>query len=365
MILVGSTKPGSGLMDMTGIVRPAEQTTLTSISERAATAQAMLRRCTFCELRCDADRTATRSAPCRLGADSYAYKRYTSLNEEPELIPALRVFLGGCNLRCRFCDEAPDCLTPDLGQRVVPKQFAMELQRALGDGVRSITLLGGEPTLHVHTILATAACCSRSFPLALDTNMYMTPEVLDLLDGVVGTYLADFKFGNDECAAALAGVPRYLEVVCRNVKRAAGTSDVIVRHVLIPGHFDCCFRPIVDWVAANLPGGRFQLYPGYVPCWHASDDPEIARLNTPPETRRAMEYVEASGLRHRVVTGRIRDYPPNPRSDGTGDASITIGADGRLYCHDLTPELASILGTLLPEDRKQTAPHGELAATED
>ena len=44
---------------------------------------------------------------------------------------------------------------------------------------------------------------------------------------------------------------------------------------------------------------------------------------------------------------------PNARKDGPGaqaTASITIGVDGRLYCHDLTPELAAILTGLCPND---------------
>src|SRR3990172_3116900 len=70
-----------------------------SFFTRIAQAHAMLQRCELCELRCQIDRTKGEPCPCRLGTDTYEYKRYVSLNEEAELVPAMRVFLSGCNFR--------------------------------------------------------------------------------------------------------------------------------------------------------------------------------------------------------------------------------------------------------------------------
>jgi len=251
----------------------------------------------MCELRCGIDRAANEAAPCKLGAETSVYKQYVSLNEEIELVPALRVFLGGCNFRCRFCDEAPAAFRPDAEHRIDPRQWAVELAGAVGQGARSISLLGGEPTLHVHTILAMMAASPRPLRLALNTNMYMTPEVLELLDGAVSVYLADFKFGNDACARKLAGISRYMEVVCRNLEGAAASTRVIVRHLLMPGHLECCFRRVADWVARHLPDVRFQLYPGYVPCGWAAADRTIGRLNSRAEVRAAVEYLSKLNLR--------------------------------------------------------------------
>ena len=61
----------------------------------------------------------------------------------------------------------------------------------------------------------------------------------------------------------------YLAIVKRNLKIAAAQGDLIVRHLILPGHFDCCFRPIVGWLRANLPGVKFSLRDGYLPSWRA------------------------------------------------------------------------------------------------
>lgn len=340
---------------------------LHATAERMRVAEEMLRKCNMCELRCGINRAAGERGRCRLAAESRAYKRYVSLNEELELVPALRVFLGGCNFRCPWCDEAPQAFE-DAGRPVTPAAWAVDVENALQRGVRTISLLGGEPTLHVHTILALAAAIGGRVPLALNTNMYMTPEVLGLLDGVITWYLADFKFGNDACAQLLAGVPNYSAVVRRNLPLIAASAQVVVRHVLMPGHLECCFRPVADWVAEHLPGVRFQLYPGYIPCGPASCDPEIGRLNTRVEVQAATEYVAQLNLRgapgpakaedagtRTAGHDRTEDAEAGAAARGAGLASLTIGPDGRIYCHDLTPELATVLSQLCPGDAELLA----------
>lgn len=268
---------------------------------RIEAARRELEHCRMCEWRCGADRTRGAAAPCRLGAETFVFNQYLSVTEEREVRPAQRVYFGGCNFRCRFCDTAPECFDsePRGGRRIEAARYAAELCDAIDAGARTISLLGGEPTLHLHTLLELAAAAAesgRALPLAVNTNLYMTPEVIDLLDGVVSIYLADFKFGNDDCARRLAGVPHYVGVVRRNLRRIAGRTPIIVRHLLMPGHLECCFRPVADWLAEELPGARFQLYAGYVPCYEAGSDATIARLNSRREVAAAVEHLRGLNL---------------------------------------------------------------------
>lgn len=268
------------------------------LAERAVQIRESLKRCELCEWRCGIDRTRTHSAPCHLGTDTHVFCQYLSLTEEPEVVPALRIYFGGCNFRCRFCDTAPECFVPNRGSRIDPPAYAAELAQAVTAGAKSISILGGEPTLHAHTLLELAAA-DPTLPIALNSNLYMTPEVIDQLRGVAALYLGDFKFGNDGCAERLAGAPRYFEVITRNILHILEGTPLIVRHLLMPGHFDCCFRPVINWLSRNTPGIRFQLYTGYVPCWRASADPDIGRLNTRAEAREAVELLRNSPLNWR------------------------------------------------------------------
>jgi putative pyruvate formate lyase activating enzyme len=266
-----------------------------SLDSRIQAVKAILKSCDLCEIRCGANRLAHEPSPCGLGAETYCFKRYVSFTEEVELVPALRVYLGGCNFRCRFCNTAPDCFRAQLGERVDPVGLASQCQAAVRAGVRTINVLGGEPSLHLHAILEVAAA-APGLPLVLNTNAYMTPKVLDLLAGLIHEYLVDFKFGNDECARRLAGVSRYLEVVTRNLGILRETESFRIRHLLMPGHLDCCFRRVVDWLSENLPGTRFRLLTSYVPGWRAETDRGLGRLNARADVRAAVVYLAGRDL---------------------------------------------------------------------
>jgi putative pyruvate formate lyase activating enzyme len=271
----------------------------TELDRRLQSAWAGLRQCELCEIRCGADRLAGQRGPCGLDANSYVQKRHVSLAEEVELLPAYLIYLGGCNFRCRFCVQAPTCFDGTSGQRADDADIAAELAGLKGRGIKSVILIGGEPSLHPHAILALSRHLPRDLMLVLKTNMYMTPPVLDLLDGVVDLYLADYKFGSDRCAHLLAGMDRYTAVVQRNLHLAGGRSRVLVRHLLMPGHLDCCFKPVAAWVARNLPGVAFRLLEGYVPAWRAQRDQALGRLVARQEVLAAREYLRTLGWRQK------------------------------------------------------------------
>ncbi len=264
---------------------------------RAAIARGMLSSCQLCEIRCHANRLAGDPAPCGLADETWCFKRHVSYAEEIQLLPSYMVYLGGCNFRCRFCVQAPQCFRPDGGTRLHALQAAADFAKLVAQGARTINLLGGEPSLHLHALLEIAAHAEQPLPLALNTNMYMTPQVIDLLDGVVETYIADFKFGNDACAHRLASIHRYVEVVTRNLLLVKGRANIILRHLVMPGHLDCCLEPVVRWISENLPGLPVTLMTGYVPAWRAaaSGDP-LGRCLTPEELHRAQSIAAAHGL---------------------------------------------------------------------
>ncbi len=267
-----------------------------AISLRIAEARASLKSCQACEVSCKADRSADAASPCGLGTETYCFKKYVSYGEEAELVPTLQLLLSGCNFRCRFCNVAPQCFDPRGGSLVVPSEIARDCEEALECGVKWINILGGEPSLHVHTILEIAAAARRPLPLILKTNGYFSAQTSGLLENVIKLFLVDFKFGNDECARRLAGVDSYMAVLTRNLGALAGRCRLHIRHLLMPGHWDCCFAPVVDWLSTNLPGTRFHLMTGYVPCWRARDDAALGRLATLREVRRAIGHLATRNL---------------------------------------------------------------------
>jgi len=276
------------------------------LRHRASLARASLSACNWCEHRCGANRLAGEHGPCGVSAETYSFKRHVSFAEELELLPSFMVYFAGCNFRCAFCVQAPVCFDPARGAPVDAAALTTELLGQVARGARTINLLGGEPSIHLHTILEIAAHAAERgtrLPLVLNSNMYLTPHALALLDGVVDIYLADFKFGNDACASRIAKVANYTAVLQRNLldihNRALGT--LMVRHLLMPGHFDCCFAPVVHWLASQLPAVRFNLMTSYLPAWQTARRNQavdsLAGVCDPGEIGRAVALVRTLGLR--------------------------------------------------------------------
>ncbi|MBM4320659.1 MAG: radical SAM protein [Deltaproteobacteria bacterium] len=291
------------------------------LRRRAARARALLRPCVVCARRCGADRLAGDGPPaaafCGLGGQTRCYRCLLSLSEELELLPSLMVYFAGCNLRCRFCTQAPASIAAGQGEPVEPASLAAWLAAAVAGGARSINLVGGEPSLQLHTLLELAlAAADRPLPLVLNSNMYMSPGSLELLDGVVALYLADLKFGNDDCAERLAAVPGYLATVTGNLLAVAARGGrLIVRHLLLPGHLDCCFVPVVQWLARNLPDVRFSLQAGYVPAGEAWQDEQLARTVSVVELAAAVRLAGELGLRQ-APGEPLRRQAARPRAAG-------------------------------------------------
>lgn len=239
------------------------------LARAADAAAAHERRCLLCEHRCGADRAAGQLGPCRAGTEARVFRHRVEHGEEPELVPSHLFYLSGCDLRCAFCIAEERAFDPRIGTPLDAPFLRRALEWGRARGARNLQWVGGEPTIHLPAILRAMAGAGELPPIVWKTDLHATPEALRLLAGVVDVQVADFKFGNDACAARIAGVPRYVEIVTRNLLLVSASTRLIVRHLLLPGHFECCFLGIVRWLADHLPGARVSIRDGYLPKWQA------------------------------------------------------------------------------------------------
>ena len=61
------------------------------------------------------------------------------------------------------------------------------------------------------------------------------------------------------------GAADYLEVAKRNIVKASEHGRVIVRHVILPGHTECCLKPILHWLSQEMPDTEVSLRDNYFP----------------------------------------------------------------------------------------------------
>ena len=264
--------------------------------ERAVAARAMLANCHFCAHHCGVNRLAAAGGFCHAGAETRFFSAQVEVSDELELIPTFAIALSGCDLRCDFCITGASSWSAGAGDGMDALEMAERIRRALNHGARTIMVLGGEPTIHLHAALELVAALPDSARLVWKTNAHGSAEARELLDGMFDVWLADFKFGNDACAWRLARVPGYLRVVRENLLWANDHSELIVRHLLMPGHVDCCWRPVTKWLAENLPGVKVNLRSGFWPAWHAARHRELCGTVPADEGGQAFEFARQLGL---------------------------------------------------------------------
>lgn len=249
----------------------------TDLHERVARAQFHLDRCELCEHRCGVSRLGGERGPCKATHQARVFRHRVEFGEELELIPSHLFYLSGCDLRCKFCIAEANAFNPQIGAPLTGEFLAQALLEGKQEQPRNIQWVGGEPTIHIPAILE-AMSLQKDLPLIVwKSDFYGTPDAFGLLDGIVDVYVGDFKFGQNDCAKRIASVDRYFETVTRNFRIASEQTDLIIRHLLLPGHFDCCYRKIVGWISEHLPGVKFSLRDGYLPRWQAHHDSDLAR----------------------------------------------------------------------------------------
>jgi len=212
------------------------------------------------------------------------------------LIPTFAIALSGCDLRCDFCITGESSWNSRAGEPVQLAALAEQGRAALASGARTIMILGGEPTIHLPTALDIAAAMPEGAKLVWKTNAHASAVARELLDGMFDIWLADYKFGNDSCAQRLSRTPDYTRIVRQNLDWAARHSELIVRHLLMPGHVDCCWAPVATWLATDLPRVKVNLRSGFWPAWQAARHPELRNTASVSERQRAWRLAQDLGL---------------------------------------------------------------------
>jgi putative pyruvate formate lyase activating enzyme len=213
----------------------------------------LLQNCTLCEHRCGVNRCAGETGFCGLGA-GLSISGYSMLYNEGPFVgqPTFGVFLRGCSLRCEFCYRPKD-LVPYGTPVIAAQDLADILDVAAEAGAKSWHFLGGNPDESVVGVLEALRLTKNVCPIVWNSALYLSPEALELLKGIVDIWLPDMKFGNDECAWQVAGVRNYSAVVRRNLSALHDEPFVVIRHMRYPGHENCCFEEVKQWIGQNMP----------------------------------------------------------------------------------------------------------------
>ncbi|MGI6452385.1 MAG: pyruvate formate-lyase-activating protein [Syntrophomonadaceae bacterium] len=216
--------------------------------------------------------------------------------------PGIRtvIFLQGCHLRCKYCHN-PD--TWDMKSCTAREYSSEELMaiirrsipyfRASGGGV---TFSGGEPLLqHDFVKEMCIRCQEEEISTAIDTSLYVTPDVLSDLLPYTDLILADIKAINDEKSRYLTGASNRLNLA--NLKLIDENQVPIwIRYVVVPGLTDD-LQDLEEMAAfiAGLPSvKRVDLLPYHSLGAHKWEllGLKYELANTPPPTKDHMQKIQ-------------------------------------------------------------------------
>ncbi|MEM5820725.1 MAG: radical SAM protein [Candidatus Aenigmatarchaeota archaeon] len=261
----------------------------------------LLSPCRFCENLCLAKRLEGEKGKCGLDYKVRVASAFLHYGEEAPLIPSGTIFFTGCSFKCVFCQNWDISQIPKNGFEVDAKTLA-EIEKELADkGAININFVGGNPDQNLHIILESLKYFNENVPLLWNSNFYMTKESLNLLLDVIDIWLPDFKYGNDECAFKYSKIKNYVKVVLRNHKIIHDNNEnIIIRHLVLPNHLECCTFKVLDMISENLPNALVNIMSQYRPEYLVEKFPEkfkeIARRVNFEEMKKAYDYAKSKKI---------------------------------------------------------------------
>jgi putative pyruvate formate lyase activating enzyme len=316
--------------------------------------RAIVKKCVFCRWRCGVDRAkGDRLGACMLTTESRVGSYFHHFGEELVFRGTYgsgTIFFTSCNMRCLFCQNSDISRDRFNGVPYTPRELAQIAFLLRIEGCHNINWVGGEPTVHLHSIVeAMWYLANEGFklmprdgelekllltkadsyipypmdkrfgsykglfnvPMLFNTNMFLSRESMILLRPLIDIWLPDFKFGPGRCAIRLSRTPWYYETVANNIKTLyEWGEEMVIRHLVMPNHVECCTKSVLEWIAKNIPGTPVNVMDQYRPEAYADpsspsfspDAFDIARRPTREEILRAWRYAEELGLNYREIT---------------------------------------------------------------
>lgn len=265
-----------------------------NLKKKVEKAYEILRYCELCERKCEVNRNK-KVGECKVGNNPIISSAFVHLGEEPMLVPSFTIFFMGCNSHCQFCQNWGISQWFERGNIITVKEIAKMIDD--NKDCRNVNFVGGEPTPQLPFILDALQYVKSNIPTVWNSNFYMSLNSMNLLKGVIDVYLPDWKYWDNKCAERLSKLQNYLEIIRRNHDLAFKDSEMIIRHLVLPNHFECCTKPILNYIAENYGEKVIVNIMGqYKPEYKAREYTDISRFPTQEELEKAWKLAEELGL---------------------------------------------------------------------
>jgi putative pyruvate formate lyase activating enzyme len=192
----------------------------------------------------------------------------------------------------------------------------LNLQRRGCHNINIVTPTHYSP--HILQALDVAADKGLRMPLVWNTCGWEKTDVLQLLDGVVDIYLADFKYDDadaaDKYSPGAASYPEVTKAALLEMHRQVGVAHpdqqtglmnrgLMIRHLVMPNNV-ARSEKVMKWIGENLPKDTYvNIMSQYRPMFKANQYPEISRSITRSEYNAVVNAAHSAGLTNLRLQG--------------------------------------------------------------
>ncbi|MCK4879385.1 MAG: hypothetical protein KAS82_01955 [Bacteroidales bacterium] len=262
------------------------------LKKRGESLWEILKDCRLCPRECRIDRLAGDTGFCKATSKLKVASFHAHFGEERPLVGvggSGTIFLSHCNLGCVFCQNW-DISHQGSGTEVEISDLAGMMLQLQEQGCSNINVV--TPThFSPHVVLALDQAASRGLriPLVYNTSGWERDEILEMLDGVVDIYLADFKYMDAQHAATYsndaADYPDVTRSALLEMNRQVGVAcpeengiiyrGLMIRHLVMPNNVSGSMAAM-EWIAGHLPPETYvNIMIQYRPSYRAHLYPEI------------------------------------------------------------------------------------------
>lgn len=280
----------------------------------------MYRKCNLCPRACNIDRAKSLGV-CQVSNRVKVARAALHFWEEPCISGnngSGAVFFSGCSLHCVFCQNE-EISHGKVGQEITIDELAGLYIDLQNQGANNINLVTG--THYIPQIVESVTIARKkglNIPIIYNTSGYETVGSLRLLEGIVNTYLPDFKYMDNSLALKYSHAKDYPDVakeaIAEMVRQCSKPqfdnngfirSGVIVRQLLLPGHVKdakAIIKYLYETYSDNIYISMMSQYTAMPQI--AANYPELNRRVTKREYDSLIDYALSIGVENAFIQDR-------------------------------------------------------------